>query len=241
MKILVKFPTRSRPARFFRSLASVFDNAYDPDNIFVLVTADTDDQSMNNNAVKRELMQYYNRNICLIYGQSKSKVDAINRDMDKVAKDFPAAADWNILVVLSDDMRMITMGWDEIIRVEMQRNFPQGDGYLHFEEKDTKAALNVMEIMDRRFYDRFGFIYHPSYKSLFCDNEKMELAKMFGRYVYINFQIFVHENPAYGYLPRDEMFNEQQNLWGEDEENYRLRKAMKFEAHKWTLKDDAHD
>ena len=137
---------------------------------------------------------------------------------------------------MSDDMRMTVNGWDEIIRGEIKHYFPQGDAYLHFREKDTRELLNVMEIMDRRFYERFGFVYHPSYKSLWCDNEKTELAKMLGAYRYINFEIFVHENPAYGYQPRDEMFDAQQNLWGVDEENYNKRKAINFEIEKWGLK-----
>lgn len=236
MKILVKFPTRSRPVRFFRSLATIYDLAHDPDNIFVLVTADVDDITMNNDALKKQIKQYSGRNLAVIYGNSKSKIEAVNRDIDLLSKEFPAAANWDIIMVMSDDMRFTVLGWDEIVRIEMQRNFPQGDGYLHFKEKDTKEILNVMEIMDRRYYERFGFIYHPSYMSLWADNEKTELAKMLGRYKYIDFEIFNHDNPAYGYLERDTLFDAQQELWGVDEQNYHYRKSLMFEIEKWTLK-----
>jgi hypothetical protein len=130
---------------------------------------------------------------------------------------------------------MTLNAWDEVIRMEMKSNFPHGDGYLHFCEKDTKTALNVMEIMDRTYYERFGFIYHPSYKSLWCDNEKTELAKMLRRYKYIDMEIFVHENPAYGHSfhHRDELFDKQQSLWGVDEANFLARKAIRFEIEKW--------
>jgi hypothetical protein len=92
-----------------------------------------------------------------------------------------------------------------------------------------------MEIMDRTYYERFGFIYHPSYKSLWCDNEKTELAKMLRRYKYIDMEIFVHENPAYGHSfhHRDELFDKQQSLWGVDEANFLARKAIRFEIEKW--------
>jgi hypothetical protein len=93
-----------------------------------------------------------------------------------------------------------------------------------------------MEIMDRTYYERFGFIYHPSYLSVFCDNEKTELAKMLRRYKYIDTEIFIHENPAYGYIARDELFDEQQAHWGVDELNYSKRKALKFEIEKWQKK-----
>ncbi len=235
MKILVKFPSRSRPDRFLKSLNSVYELAYDPANVFVLVTADVDDPTMMNGYVYTKVVNEY-KNIKIVYGKSESKIHAINRDLDKVADFWPEIADWDIIMVLSDDMRMTAYSWDEIVRVEMQRNFPHGDGYLHFQEKDTKRLLNVMEIMDRDYYERFGFIYHPSYLSLWADNEKTELAKMLGRYKYIENEIFVHENPVYGYQPRDDMFDAQQNLWGVDEANYNARKAINFEIKKWQLK-----
>ena len=232
-KILIKFPSRNRPLRFFNSLNSVFSTAYNPENIFVLATLDSDDSSMNNGVIIDRLQDYNDMNICVIYGQSKSKVDAINRDMDTINKHFPAAADWDILVVLSDDIRFTFRGWDEIIAEEMRNNFPDNDGYLHFKEKDTQKALNVMEIMGRPYYERFGYIYHPSYKSLWCDNEKTEIAKMLRKYVYVDLEIFVHENPAYGYQPKDEMFIQQQDLWADDEENFRRRKCINFEIEKY--------
>lgn len=231
MKILVKFPSRSRPERFFRSLDSLYQLCYAPENMYVLVTADTDDGTMMNSDVYTRIVNDY-KNIKIVYGRSESKIHAINRDMDRLHEYWPEAADWDVIVVLSDDIRMILGGWDEVIRVEMKSNFPQGDGYLHFQEKDTKRLLNVMEIHDKAFYDRFGFIYHPSYRSLWCDNEKTELAKMLGRYKYIDMEIFVHENPVYGYQPRDEMFDAQQALWGVDEANYHKRKAINFEIDK---------
>jgi hypothetical protein len=233
MKILVKFPTRSRPLRFFRSLATIYDLAYNPDQIFVLVTADVDDKSMNNDGVIAELKQYSNRNLGIIYSHSKSKVHAINRDMELLANDFPAAADWDILVVMSDDMVFTLRGWDEIIRVEMQRSPLKLDTLLHFPDQDAKHLLAVMYIAGRRFYDRFGYIYNPAFKSLFCDNLVMDIAIKLGKYRYVDYKgLFIHLNPAYGHLQRDAMFDEQQNLWGEDENMYQTIKARGYDLHK---------
>ena len=235
MKILVKFPSRSRPDRFFRSLDSLYQLCYNPADMYVLVAADVDDESMMNSFVYTKVVNEY-KNIKIAYGKSDSKIHAINRHINELPEFWPEAADWDVILVLSDDIRMTMPNWDEIIRMEMQVSFPHGDAYLHFQEKDTKKLLNVMEIMDRTYYERFGFIYHPSYLSLWCDNEKTELAKMLGRYKYIDNEIFVHENPVYGYQPRDEMFDRQQDLWGVDELNYSKRKALKFEIEKWQLK-----
>jgi len=58
----------------------------------------------------------------------------------------------------------------------------------------------------------------------------MEIAKKLGKYVYIPYSIMEHKNPAYGYLPEDAMFREQQNIgWTIDQETYNHRKAINFE------------
>ena len=199
--------------------------------MYVLVAADVDDETMMNSFVYTKVVNEY-KNIKIAYGKSDSKIHAINRHINELPEFWPEAADWDIIVVMSDDMRMVVNSWDEIIRMEFLTRLSYGGTYLHFREKDTQRALNVMEIMDRTYYERFGYIYHPSYKSLWCDNEKTEVAKMLRCYHYIDNEIFVHENPVYGYQPRDEMFDAQQALWGIDEANYYARKALNFEIDK---------
>jgi enamine deaminase RidA (YjgF/YER057c/UK114 family) len=60
------------------------------------------------------------RGILLVYGTSKNKVDAINRDMDAFSKPH-----WDILVNMSDDMEFTYKGFDIDIRKEFYgRSFP---------------------------------------------------------------------------------------------------------------------
>lgn len=232
MKILVKFPSRERPDRFFKSLDTIYTLCKNPQDVYVLCTFDFDDSTMNNQTVKTALLLYHN--LKAIYGQSDSKIHAINRDLNELPSFWEYAKDWQILVVMSDDMLFNIYGWDEIIRAEMSVNFPNGDGYLHFTEKDSQSALCVMTVCDRKYYERFGFVYDPRFKSLFCDNVQMELAKMLGRYAFVNQEIFLHLNPAYGYIPRDDMFDRQQEIgWTADQELYHELKEKNFEIERW--------
>jgi hypothetical protein len=238
MKILVKFPSRERPARFFASLETVYNLAYDAENIYVLGTFDENDtEGMNNPYVKGRLNELESiGRFKAVFGESKSKIHAVNKDMDLIPELFPQAADWDILVNLSDDMLFIAPNWDEYIRAEMRIGFPDTDGYLHFYEQDSKSALCVMTIVGRKYYERFGFIYHPDYASLFCDNEQMQVAKLLNRYKYVDLEIFKHYNPAYNYenMPKDELFLRQQEIgYSIDEQTYNRRKALKFEIYKW--------
>lgn len=219
-KILIKFPSRGRKERFFKALDACINNIQDKGNYQVSCTLDLDDPIMNNDEVKEKIASYQNVSVC--WGKSDSKIHAINRDLPE---------DFDILVVLSDDIFFNIFGWDTLVRMEMENNFPDGDGYLHFREKDTTDILNVMTVIDKKYYDRFGYIYHPSYKSLWCDNEQMAVSKILKRYAYVPFEIMLHRCPAYGYTdcPRDEMFNTQQNFWQLDEMNFNERRLKNFD------------
>ena len=232
LKILVKFPSRERPARFFESLNSVYNNASDMENIYVLGTFDNNDlNGMNSDYVKERLEKY--QNFKGVYGFSESKIHAVNRDMSLLDREWPEAADWDIVCVMSDDFFFTAMNWDEILRAEVSMNGL--DVLIHLPDQDAKSALATMYIAGRKYYNRFGFIYHPDYKSLFCDNEVMEVAKTLGCYRYVDYPgVIWHGNPAYGHMPKDELFILQQGIgYTTDERTYRRRKAKNFDIHLW--------
>lgn len=220
-KILFKYPSRNRPQRFFQSLDSLYNNLDDPDNFLISCTLDEDDLTMANDIVVERIKQYKNTQI--EWGLSKSKVDAVNRSMPNY--------DWDICIVHSDDMVFNIYGFDTMIRVDAMTHFIDSDFLLHYPDQDAKEYLATMYIGGRKFYERFGYIYHPSYKSLWCDNEIMTIAQMLGKYKYLGYQINVHLNAAYGHMERDALFDEQQGHWNDDEINFYERKARNFDLH----------
>lgn len=218
---LFKYPSRGRPDRFFKSLDSLINNISDKDYFHVSCTLDSDDLTMNNPEVIERIMTYPNTSI--EWGYSESKIHAVNRSMPDI--------NWDILIVHSDDMLFNIFGFDVMIGVDMMNWFPDGDGLLHYPDQDAKEWLATMYIAGKKFHSRFGHIYHPSYKSVWADNEVMAVAQKLGKYKYCGYQINVHLNPAYGHLPRDPMFDFQQGQWNEDEANFNARKARDFDLH----------
>lgn len=219
MKILIKYPSRSRPERFFEGLDSIEKLAADKNNYTVLCTFDDDDDSMNYDSVYPRLAAY--SNVWAIYGKSQSKIDAINRDLHEIR-------DWDILICMSDDMRFIAYGWDQLIREGFQHNAPDLDAFLHYPDSTARNMLCTMSILGRKYFERDGYIYHPSYQSLWCDNEAMEVAKLRGKYLYMGIQLFDHLHPAYQLAQWDEQYLRQQGLWGVDEANFIERKRHNF-------------
>jgi len=210
-KILFKYPSRGRPERFFNGLDNIVNNIADRAYYHIAATLDIDDPTMNNEEVVKRISEY--EEVSIQWGYSKSKIHAVNRSMP----DYP----FDILVNFSDDMSYNIFGFDQMIRVDMNQHFPNFDGLLHYPDQDAKDWLATMYIAGRKFYETFGFIYDPQFKSLWCDNLVMKVAQHMGKYKYCEYQINVHLNPAYGHLPKDQMFLEQQGHWGEDEETYK--------------------
>lgn len=207
---LFKYPSRGRPDRFFNSLDSIVNNISDKDYYHIACTLDTDDESMNNKEVINRINSYEHTSIQ--WGESKSKIHAVNRSMPDIAFD--------ILINQSDDMVFNIYGFDTMIGVDMLTHFPNMDGLLHYPDQDAKDLLATMYIAGVNFYKKFNFIYDPKFRSVWCDNLIQAAAQHIGKYKYCGYQINIHNNPAYGHLPKDEMFERQQGEWNHDEAVY---------------------
>ncbi len=228
LKILFKFPCRGREKLFFESLDSLNNNIRDRDNYHISLTIDSDDEILNQPEIIERIGTY--PNVSIGWGLSKSKIEAMNRTMP----DY----DYDVIIAWSNDMVATFYGLDDLMRADMYNiNNQHGDDFLiHYPEQDAREFLNVLYIATKKYYDRFGYIYHPSYLSLWCDNESMCVAKMLGRYHYIGTpNLYEHRNAAYHQynLERDELFNEQQGHWQVDEENFHERRKRNFD-----LKED---
>lgn len=226
LKILFKFPCKGRETMFFESLNSLNNNIRDKGNYHISLTLDEDDLVLNRPEIKEVLSAYPNTSI--EWGYSKSKVDAFNRN-------FPDY-DWDLVIAWSQDFFATMYGFDDIIRQYCYEiNNRHGDDFLvHFPEPDSMEHLNVMYIATRKYYDRFGYIYHDSYKSLWCDNESYSVAKLLNKYHYVGILgLYEHRNAAYHkyQVERDALFDEQQGHWQQDELNFNERKARNFDLH----------
>lgn len=220
LKILVKFPTRERPDQFLKVLNLLNEKATDRDNIKYLISIDADDSTMRTMDSTAHLISS-NENMFVYSGVSNSKIHACNRDMEKVKE-------WDIVVLMSDDMIPQINGWDELIRQAMFKYYPATDGCLWFND-GYQDRICTLCIIGRVYYDRFGYIYHPDYNSLFCDNEFTVVAKAMDRMTYFSTVIFKHSHfandPA---VKRDALYDRNEAYFNIDKEIYEQRKAQGF-------------
>jgi hypothetical protein len=219
MKLLIKFPTRNRKNKFFKVLKQYQNLCEYIENTFFLITLDNDDESMKSSEVN-EIFSTFN-NITVVYGDSNSKVQAINRDIESIN-------DWDIVLLASDDMTPKIKGYDNIIRNKMKEHYPDTDGILWFNDGHQGNKLNTLSILGRKYFDRFGYIYHPEYKSVWCDNEFMTVGNLLGKQTYFNEVIIEHEHPDWGYGNRDVIHQINSNNESHDRNLFLKRKENNF-------------
>lgn len=220
MKILVKFPTKSRPHQFLKVLSLLVEKSTDKDNIRYLISYDKDDITMTDEVIK-EAMKIAPK-IALWGGHSNNKIHACNRNIEK-------EAGWDIIVLMSDDMIPQVEGWDEIIRQAMTKYYSDTDGCVWFPD-GYQDRICTLVIMGKKYFDRFGYLYHSDYNSLFCDNEQTLVAQKLNKMEYINFCIFKHEHFANNAnVKRDSLYDKNEGFYRLDEVVFKRRQSKNFD------------
>lgn len=232
MRILFKLTSRSRRTNFIRAIDSVIDNVVDKDNFHILVSLDEDDEAMKPLPVINcpHTYKVYKKE----EGETITKISAINRDLNEFLETYDA----QIIVNMSDDQVFTEKGFDDVIReafkVELNLILSASPKYgydiglcLHFPD-GNRNDLITMSIIGRDYYNRFKYIYHPDYISLYCDNEQTDVAKLLGCYKYVDKQIFEHLHPAYGKAIFDKQYQHTESFNNVDEQTYLKRKANNF-------------
>lgn len=209
-RVLVRMPSRGRWAQALQTLTAYRELAGIP--IDLEVVADYDDESLTTEVLYRLSLM-----ACTVtYGAHKSKIEACNGGR---------VNEWDILVLGSDDMMPVKEGWARRVVELFEEHWPTLDGAIHLDDGYAHERVNTLTIMGRRLYDQFGYIYHPSYKSVFCDDEYTEVLQAMGRLVYVPEVLIEHRHPAAGKARQDALYLRNDALWKQDEENCKKRRA----------------
>jgi hypothetical protein len=217
LKLLIKFPTRNRPDKFFYILDQYYILLRDLNFEFV-VSCDADDITMNNVSVIDKLNQY--PYLKYYYENNKSKIEAVNNNLSD--KNF------DILLLASDDMLPIKEGYDKIIKTKMEQYYPDTDGVLWFNDGFQKNNINTLCILGKKYYDRFGYIYHPDYKSLYSDTEFTLVSQTLNKVKYFDDVIIKHIQYSIVNEKPDELYIRNDNLENDDRLTFIKRKENNF-------------
>ena len=229
-KILIKFPTRNRPEKFKNVLEKTIQSLSGNHHVRFVITMDEDDSTMNTKKIKSYLKRMRKNGVDLVYhyGNSKTKVEACNANLEGEIAD--------IIVLLSDDMIPCLKDFDELIVAGMQENFPNMDGAIKFNDglRGPQDLLMTLPVIGWKLYEAMGYLYHPSYTSIFCDNEMTHVCAMLKKLAVSPVCIFRHEwTPQ----PFDELHarNENEEMYRIDGAIFEGRRANNFDIDKISL------
>ena len=217
IKITVKYPSRGRPQQFFETLDLWIKTALCGYSLQIIGSFDLDDPTMNNADVRRRLAGY--QMLTPFFRPHTSKIHALNADLDQ--------ATGVIIFPVLDDLIPTISFWDEIMIQDMKENFPDTDGILYYPDQ-LNDHLCTIPVMGRKYFERFGYLCHPSYKSVYADNEFNDVAKALGKIKFIDRKVFRHDHPCAGNRPRDALNEIDNQNSAADEANYNRRKAEGF-------------
>lgn len=210
--ISILHPSRSRPDKSLSTIKKWLDLA--SKDVEVILSLDEDDPTKD-----EYISKYLSAPVpsIKIVNANKSAVDAINN----AAK----IATGDIMIVVSDDTECFEK-WDKTIL-----EFAEGrtDWIMKFQD-GTQPWLVTMPVMDRVYYDRFGYIYHPSYRHMYCDTELTTVADMLGRKI-VSSAMFYHNYHSIcsAEVQVDQLKLRNDATFEEGRKNYIARKAINFD------------
>ena len=221
-KLLIKFPSRNRPEKFKKCLNKWVSFLSGLHDVRFVITMDIDDDTMNNEKIKNFLEDKKDSGVDLVYhyGNSKTKVEACNADLENETAD--------VLLLISDDMNPQLQNYDDVIFDSFKETFPDFDGGIKFHDGLRPDTLMTLPVIGWKFYEKYGYIYNPAYTSLYCDTEQTVVLHRLGKLAVSNICIAKHEWTS---QPFDDLHarNENQKMYEIDGAVYQDRMKKNFD------------
>lgn len=151
---------------------------------------------------------------CIMYKSNRSAIDAIN-NAAKVAKG-------DILIQIADDFDCPQDWGKQIIEATKGKT----DWILKTPD-GIQPWIITLPIMDRAYYNRFGYIYHPGYLHMFCDTELTCVADLTGRKITANIP-FKHNHYSVGGAVKDAISERADKTWEQGEKLFLSRYRQNF-------------
>jgi len=151
LKFSLLHPSRSRPTKSFQATQDWVNSSTSNDFELIVSIDENDDYKDQYFAIYSNVPKAK-----VIVNRNRSAVDAINN----AAKESSG----EILIVVSDDTGCI-INWDQIIS---NATAGKSDFILKVFDGIQKWII-TMPIMHRDYYNRFGYVYHPDFRHMFCD------------------------------------------------------------------------
>jgi len=177
MQFLMKFPIAKRVQPFFYCLDLWLNKASGNHPMRWVISMDRGDPQLDTPAIRKRLREEYigQRGVDMQFFYN----DGIRDKIDAVNANRKAEGEFEIGVLVSDDMHPVTDGYDEVIVQDMQKFYPDLFGALNYADGITKPHQKccMLTIAGKPLLDWLGDWYYPGYKSVYADNELTHVCR----------------------------------------------------------------
>ena len=208
-KISIIHPSRSRPHQAEKTIQLWLDNAKDKSHIEYIISVDIDDRNLK---AYKELSSKYGTNIHI--AKNKSAIEAINRGTKR--------SKGNLILVVSDDF-LCEKNWDEKLLKELEGK----EDFIVKTQDGIQPTLITLPIMDRTYYNRFGYVYETGYLHMFCDQEMTAVGMMLGKVINSQ-QVFEHIHYSTGKFEKDAISEKNDKTWNQGKKHFAERLKTNF-------------
>jgi len=177
------------------------------EDIEIIVSVDSNDPCLGKYFKEYGDWSYANLN--------RSAVDAINN----AAK----LATGDIFIVVSDDTDC-PLNWAQTLLKHLEGK----TDFIAKTQDGIQKWIITNPIMDRTYYNRFGYVYYPEYAHLFCDTELSCVADLTGRRIEIQ-MTFEHLHYSTGKSVKDAINEKADSTWNQGETLFIKRALNNFD------------
>lgn len=213
VKISLLFPSRGRARKSHDTAVKWREQAGEGVELELILSIDRSDPA-------GDRYKIYHRATAdkIVHRESRSAVEAINNAAEVATGD--------IMIVVSDDTECF-QGWGTALLKELEG---KKDFILKTQDGIQKYII-TMPVLDRAYYNRFGYIYYPGYVHMFCDLEITCVADITQRKLSSDL-MFKHNHYSVTQEKPDETNRRADRTWNEGEKLFLERYRKNFDLPK---------
>lgn len=209
MQYSIIHPSRSRADIAKETIKIWLGNAKNPQDIEYILSVDINDPQLSRyKKLSAEL------GIKTHVAMNKSAIEAINRAAKKTTG--------RILVVVSDDF-LCEPDWD----VKLLKELEGKEDFIVKTQDGIQDWIITLPVLDRKYYERFGYVYFPEFHHLWVDAELFCVAWMTDKIIMSDL-LFEHQHYSTGKSEKDAINNKNDKTWSQGQKLFNKRKAINF-------------
>lgn len=212
MKISVIHPSKGRPEIAIRTIEKWLD--YSDIDIEYILSLDSEDAHWYIGFLKPEWLGFENPKIIVKTYNNRSAIDAINN----AAK----SATGDLFIVVSDDF-ICPKYWSS----KLLKALDGKSDFLVKTRDGLQKTLITLPILDRAYYNRFGYIYFNEYIHMFSDQEMTAVGHMLGKVINVD-MTFEHLHYSTGKSKKDAINIRNDASWRQGEKLFNERLKINF-------------